>query len=275
MNKTLKNFGLLGLSTLLVTTASAQVVSGDWNYSWDGSLDGSNAGGTWTDVDMSMTTSLTANGTAPGGTPLYNWVSNDAFSLDVTLNHVGGITPTEALFAVITNDAAAPTTSDANWTALYFDPNGTTVYAAPYANDPFVDHQVTPFKTYSYTRTTTSSNTTFSLSLNSVQLGELGVGPGTSNWEGFGYPYDNDGETAGNSSTPYRMGIWMRSYAQGSVVANESGGKVRWDIQNPSLIGTFDDAEDFVKGPEIVPEPSSSLLLLLGASSMIFRRKKS
>ncbi len=266
---------ILALSALLTITSHAQVVSGNWDYTWDGNLNGNNNGGTWTDVEMSMQTSLiNTNTNTIGGVPLYNWVSNDSFSLKTSL--VGG--GTQELFAVVTNDAAAPTTTSANWTALYFDKNG-TVHAGTYSNSPLSSHSFTPFLTASYLRTVdiSTGTVTFDLSLDQSQLAALNSGPpgAGAGWEGFGYPFDNDGQTAGNAATPYRMGIWMRSYGKGALgVGVNPDGSVDWKILDPNSVGTFDDNEDFTDGPTIVPEPSSSLLSLVGITGLLFRRKR-
>ncbi|MCP5537345.1 MAG: PEP-CTERM sorting domain-containing protein [Akkermansiaceae bacterium] len=269
------------VSLLVLPSVHAQVTA-TWDYSWDRVSDGfpggSDNGGHWNSLDMSMSTAVIDNGPIGGSSPLndYTWVKDTAFSINVNIgNWDWG--DADALFLVITNSAAAPDTANADWTALYLDGSG-NYYAAVYANSPTSTHNVLPLMTGTYSKTTTGSgtgtDTIFSLSFSESELATLATGPGGASWEGFGYPFDNDGDTTGNSDTPYRMGLWGRSYLDGALSVSSGSKGVSWTVIDTGRIGTIDLVHDFEKGPTTIPEPSSALLVTAAGLGLMLRRRR-
>lgn len=133
-------------------------------------------------------------------------------------------------------------------------------YATPYANSPFTTHTFSPFLTGTYSKSSTGTgtgrDTTFAFSFSESQLSTLAIANGAAGWEGFGYPFDNGGDTTGNATTPYRMGLWGRFYLDGALTVNvEPRGDVTWDVIKSDLVGTIDLVHDFNAGPTTVPEP--------------------
>lgn len=278
---------LIYTAAFIVTAGTSMAqVNATWDYDWDratgGFPGGSDDGGRWNSLSMSMSTQVIDNGPNPNGSSFprdYSWVKNNSFNISATLGNWdwGDV---DALFLVITNNPAAPTTTDADWTALYLDGNG-NFYATEYANAPTSTHSFTPFMTGTYSKTSTGSGTgtetTFSLAVSEAQLAQLATGNGAANWEGFGYPFDNDGDTAGNQFTPYRMGLWGRAYLDGALTVSSGSKGVTWQVDNSGRIGTIDLVTDFDDGPTSispVPESSSAALLALGLLSVISRRKR-
>jgi len=273
LSNKIASFAVVGLSVMSVNAQTTH----NWDYSWDRNVDGfpggTDNGGKWNKISMTMGTELVDNGPIGGGSSLnnYTWVKNTSFSLDVEIgNYSYG--DVDSLFMVITNNASGPDTADADWTALYFDGAG-TVHAAAYANDPTTGHSFTPILSTAYSHNNggggAGTNTKFSLDLNATQLQSFHTGMATS----FGYPFDNTGATTGNSTTPYRMGLWANSYLDGAVASGpNSGGGIDWKVRDTGRIGKIDLVDDLTPTP--VPEPSSTLLLGLGSLGLIVRRKR-
>lgn len=221
-----------------------------WEYNWTTSdpLFGNNDGGIWRSVHFDQ----------DDNTGLFN----ASISLDTATNN------TSALWLSVTN-GPTPSTASANYAGVYLiDGN---LFVRPYSDNPTSDHELTNvITTGGYSVSTLGTVKTFSFSLDTNTINSWsGGGVG---WLGFGFPYDAQHNTNGDPFSPYRIGAWVRSFADNSVALNASvsvGSAGTWDVtwgqpEDPN-IGTWDIGNAPVSP---VPEPSSALLA--GLAGMIF-----
>ena len=232
--------------TLSSITANATV----WEYNWTTSdpLFGNNDGGFWRSLhfDQDDTTGI----------------FNASISLDTSINN------TSALWLSVTN-GPTPSTASANYAGVYLI-NG-NLFVRPYSNDPTSDHELmNVITTGGYSVSTVGTVKTFSFNLDTNTIN--GWSGGGAGWLGFGFPYDAQGNTNGDIVSPYRIGAWVRSFADESVSLNASatlGSSGAWDVtwgqpEDPN-IGTWDIGNAPVSP---VPEPSSGLLA--GLAGLVF-----
>ncbi|MEQ1752128.1 MAG: GEVED domain-containing protein, partial [Prosthecobacter sp.] len=193
-----------------------------WAWNWDArvdTLDGNHDGGTWKTVSLSNNLST--------GIMAIN------ATLDVSLKNTVG------LWLMIDN-GPDPSTVDPNYSAIYLF--GGNYYVTTYSSLPSATHTLgTIIASGTYTDTLVGSVRTFSFNL-PVNTINAWAGGGTS-WKGTSFPLDAQGNAAGNAFTPYRIGVWMRSFATGAVTYN-SGTKV-WTVNYASGVGTWDLVGDF------------------------------
>ncbi|MEZ5299649.1 MAG: hypothetical protein R3F11_03110 [Verrucomicrobiales bacterium] len=242
----------VAVSVLTLATFSSVSHGTLWEYSWapPDPLFGNNDGGIWRSVYASHDDQT-------------NILSFSA-TLDTSVND------TQALWLSITN-GVLPDTVNGDWAAYYLAEGQLIV--APYLSSPVEDHVIdSTIMLGTYDEISAGNLKTFSFQ---VDAGSINAWSDDPSWKGTGFPFDAQGDTGGNEFTPYRMGIWARSFADRSVDLDSSTPSPTWDVtwgkpEDPN-IGTFDDVKDFGR----VPEPSGgAFALTLGVISVLRRRRK-
>ncbi len=243
---------ILALAFTLPSLSSATI----WQYAWTNSepLFGDNNGGIWSSVSFTQDDST--------------GILDASITLDTSLNF------TESLWLSVTN-GPTPDSASADYAGIYL--HGGRMIVRPYDTSPVNDHELTNIiLDSSYSSVDVGSMRTFSFSLDTNSVNTwLGGGAG---WKGIGFPYDANHDVGGDVFTPYRMGAWIRSFADNSVTISPSallGSEGLWDVtwgsESDPNIGTWDIGNTQVTA---VPEPSSALLAGLAALIMIGRVRR-
>lgn len=239
---------IAAVAALLLSSSLSHATVWEYNWTTADPLFGNNDGGIWRSVHFDQ----------DDNTGLFN----ASISLDTVTNN------TSALWLSVTN-GPTPSTTSSNYAGVYLI-NG-NLFVRPYSNDPTSDHDLTNvITTGSYSVSTLGTVKTFSFSLDTNTINNWsGGGAG---WLGFGFPYDAQHNTNGDVSNPYRIGAWVRSFADESVTLGAPGAlgssgtwDVTWGQPEDPNIGTWDIGNAPVSP---VPEPSSALLA--GLAGMIF-----
>ncbi|MBL9146894.1 MAG: putative Ig domain-containing protein [Verrucomicrobiaceae bacterium] len=204
-----------GIKSSLITPDASQ--GGVFGYTWPPSAGASmsNQGGTWYQV-----------------TARHNYVT-DQMDVSVTLDTA--TQNTQALWMVVTN-GVTPTSADTNYAAFYLA-NG-TVTVTPYSANPTTSHSLgTVITTVPYTVTDIGPKRTFRFSLSVSSVNQWSGAPST--WLGTGFPYDAQGGFPDLFNK--KIGLWMRSFADGSATLSGSTWTVSWGGAADPNIGIFDD----------------------------------
>ena len=204
-----------GIKSVLITPDASQ--GGVFSYTWPPSSGASmsNQGGTWYQI-----------------TARHNYVT-DQMDMSVTLDTA--TQNTQALWMVITN-GVTPTSADTNYAAFYLA-NG-TVTVTPYGSNPTVSHTLgTIITTTPYTITNVGTKRTFRFSLDVSTVNQWSGAPST--WLGTGFPYDAQGGFPDVFNK--KIGLWMRSFADGSATLSGSSWTISWGGAADPNIGTLDD----------------------------------
>ena len=197
-----------------------------WGWNWDSTVDtlnGGNEGGGWR--TLSFAQDLATGNLAVTAT------------MDVTTN------ATQGLWFMI-NNGPDPTSTDPTYAAVYLF-NG-SYYVTPYASNPTTTHTLgTIITSGTYTTSLVGNIRTFSLTLPVNTINSWAGGGAT--WKGIGFPLNAQGNAAGNSTSPYRIGVWARSFADGSVNYNAAtrAWTVTWGGGADPNIDTWDLVDDF------------------------------
>lgn len=243
-------FSILIIATFWcsLVLSQAQTFTYDWNSTTD-TLDGNNNAGTWNEVSFSHNVN----------TGVLNVLVKNSVSSDSSEH-------TDSLWMTITN-GPTPYSSNSDYAAVYL--HGGNYYVTPYGDDPSQSHQLgTMISTGSYSVTTIGSQKVFSLTLDADAINAwTGGGP---TWKGIGFPYDAQGNTAGNAYDPYRIGAWIRSYEADGVSLSGLNWNVNYGQYPDENVGMWDIGNAVVN----VPEPSSTALLGLGGLALLLRRKR-
>lgn len=233
-----------------------------WGYSWTQAdpLFGNNAGGIWDSVSFTQ-----------------DDVSN-LFTAEIRMDTL--VNNTEALWLSVTN-GPTPDGVSGDYAGIYMDDGRLLV--TRYLNSPVADHDIYAIdiisSTGTYSESTVGTMKTFSFTLDVGAINNWAGAP--VGWKGFGFPYDAQGNTSqdGNLFDPYRMGAWIRSFADGSgnfvMPPTDPAAQVAWDVTwgaeiDPN-IGTWDIGNTIVTP---VPEPSGSLLALLSGLFFVAGRSR-
>ena len=124
--------------------------------------------------------------------------------MDVTTN------ATQGLWFMI-NNGPDPTSTDPTYAAVYLF-NG-SYYVTPYAFNPTTTHTLgTIITSGTYTTSLVGNIRTFSLTLPVNTINSWAGGGAT--WKGIGFQLNAQGNSAGNSTSPYRNGVWARMLAE-------------------------------------------------------------
>jgi hypothetical protein len=243
-------------ATLMVPLCSEATV---WQYSWDNtqSLFGNNDGGTWRFVSFTQDD--------------VSGILSGEITLDTSINH------TDALWLSVTH-GPTPDSASGNYAGIYLHEGRMIV--RPYDSSPVDDHYLSNIIYDSgYSVSDLGSMRTFSFSLD-TNIVNSWAGGGLS-WGGIGFPRNALGETGGDLWTPYRIGAWIRSFADNSVdivpgslspvPSTDDLWDVTWGDGGDNNIGTWDIGNATVTP---VPEPSSALMAGLGAMILVRRKRR-
>ena len=254
----------LNLFIVICMQFAANVAHADlWSYSWDRNATGfnianapggSDTGGVWQSANFSQDT--------------VSNILSASVTLDVSANN------TDALWMGITN-GPTPSGLGGDWAGIYMA-NG-QFFVAPDSNNPTSSHTIPAanvITTGTYNVSQSGSLKTFSFSLDTSIVNNWASAPG--GWKGIGFPYDAQGNTAGDQWTPYRWGGWFRSFSDGAVNMTSGGGGYGWDVTwgqaaDPK-VGTW-DLDGVVPSVTVVPEPGGAMLIGTAGILWMLRRR--